>query len=172
MKYIFSILVIISFISCHTAQNGVTDANIKLLPYLLTPEGDTIQKVFKTKEKWKKELGSEAYSVLRNAGTERAFTGEYWDNKKDGIYYCNACGFPLFSSETKYKSGSGWPSYYQPINDYSILEKVDYSLGSSRTEILCARCEGHLGHVFEDGPPPTGLRYCVNSISLKFEEKK
>ena len=108
--------------------------------------------------------------MLREAGTERAFTGEYWDNKKEGKYVCRACGFELFDSKTKFKSGTGWPSFYEPANEYCVGEIKDTKYGWNRTEVVCARCGGHLGHVFKDGPKPTGLRYCINSISLKFVE--
>lgn len=135
-------------------------------------EGDTLEKLNKSETEWRAELDDFAYKVLRESGTERAFSGKYWDNKKPGIYTCGGCGLPLFSSETKFKSGTGWPSYYEPIKEGHILEKTDNSYGMSRVEVLCARCDGHLGHVFPDGPPPTGLRYCINSVSLGFVEKK
>ena len=112
------------------------------------------------------------YHIIREKGTERAFSGEYWDNKKEGTYVCRACELPLFSSETKYKSGTGWPSFWDKIEDKNVAEERDNSYGWNRTEVLCSRCGGHLGHVFPDGPKPTGLRYCINSVSLKFIESK
>lgn len=127
-------------------------------------------KIMKSDEEWKKELSPEEYRVLREKGTERAFTGKYYQNHDDGIYYCAACDNPLFSSKTKFESGSGWPSFYEPIPG-GIESETDNSFGMARTEILCARCGGHLGHVFDDGPKPTGLRYCINSVSLDFKKE-
>jgi peptide-methionine (R)-S-oxide reductase len=129
-----------------------------------------MEKLIKSDEEWKKELTPEQYRILREKGTERAFTGEYWDNHEEGIYVCAGCGEPLFHSNTKFDSGTGWPSYYAALNERNIEEQRDMSFGMIRTEVHCAKCGGHLGHLFDDGPKPTGMRYCINSGSLKFKK--
>ncbi len=128
---------------------------------------DTVKKITKTKGEWKAILSPQAFNVLREQGTERAFTGEYWDNHDKGTYVCAACGLALFTSDTKFNSGTGWPSFWKSVSKTHVEEKVDNTYGMSRTEVECARCGGHLGHVFDDGPNPTGLRYCINSVSIK-----
>lgn len=176
----FSMLLLLAVL--YSCTNNKSISTVSETEALVEPQGTSskdsifslsgllLDPVVKSDEEWQHELSPEVYYILRKQGTERAFTGTYWDNKKDGVYYCNGCGAPLFDSKTKFKSGTGWPSYYQPIFEGNVRLITDHSAGMSRVEVVCARCKGHLGHVFTDGPPPTGLRYCINSASLQFQE--
>ena len=139
---------------------------------ILSLTDTSLKKVARTNSTWKKILTADQYLILREKGTERPFQNKYNDNHKKGNYFCAGCKLPLFSSKTKFNSGTGWPSFYAPLNSNRVKEVVDKSLGMVRGEIVCARCDGHLGHLFDDGPNPTGLRYCMNSASLLFQESK
>ena len=131
---------------------------------------EELNKISKTDEEWRKELTAEEFLVTRQAGTERPFSGVYWNETREGVYSCKCCKQPLFSSNTKFDAGCGWPSFYEALSDEAVVKREDLSLGMRRIEVLCARCDAHLGHVFPDGPPPTGLRYCMNSVSLRLQD--
>ena len=129
-------------------------------------------KVTKSDAEWREQLSPEQFEVCRNKGTERAFTGKYWDTKDPGVYKCACCGYELFDADTKFDSGTGWPSFFQPLSDERVRTETDTTLGMARIEVMCARCDAHLGHVFPDGPRPTGQRYCMNSCSLELTSKE
>lgn len=172
------ILLVATIVSCFS-MNACLQANAKKQPssshlhqsWFVNSKGDTIHTIQKSDAEWKSHLDPKSYNVLREKGTEMAFTGSYNENKKSGTYCCKACGLSLFSSNAKFDSGTGWPSFYEPIDKTHVLEESDNAMGMSRVEVLCNRCGGHLGHVFDDGPKPTGLRYCMNSVSLDFKPR-
>jgi peptide-methionine (R)-S-oxide reductase len=179
--YFIGFAIVCTFCRCKSSQhqsvaNTTTDAptskKVSEKEYITNKRGDKIEVVNLSNEEWGKKLTKDQYRILRNKGTERAFSGELWENKKEGLYMCAGCDQVLFSSNAKFDSGTGWPSFFRPDDDLMIKKATDNHLGYPRTEVMCARCGGHLGHLFDDGPPPTGLRYCINSLALTFVEAK
>jgi peptide-methionine (R)-S-oxide reductase len=175
--FIISFILVVMPLSCGSQRansdnnTATNESNNTLVDQKNMAMNDSIKKIIKSEAEWKAELSADEYYVLREKGTERPFTGDLLKNKNKGTYICAACQLPLFSSDTKFDSGTGWPSYWKPINETNVAEEVDNAYGWNRIEVLCARCDGHLGHVFDDGPEPTGLRYCINSVSLDFVEE-
>lgn len=167
-------LIAFGFMACMKADKSkeISHSAMNIQQPILSLADTSLNKVVKTNAEWKKILSADRYYILREKGTERPFQNEFNDNHKKGNYFCAACKLPLFSSKTKFNSGTGWPSFYAPINNNRVKEEEDNSLGMVRGEVVCSRCDGHLGHVFDDGPNPTGLRYCMNSASMLFQESK